>query len=272
VTSINIHPSASIDPAAQLGAGVSIGPGCVVGPHVVLGNDVRLTAHVVVDGHTTIGDSTTVYPFAVLGMPPQDLKYKGEPSRLVIGKNTVIREHVTANTGTAGGGMETRIGDNCLLMVGVHVAHDCRIGNHVIMANNATLAGHVTVGDHVVIGGLAAVHQFVRIGSHAMIGGLSGVENDVIPFGTVMGERARLQGLNLVGMKRRGFAREEMHALRHAFDALFQSAGTVAENAEKVAESYADSPSVLEVLAFLRSESSRGLTLPPERDQPGDAR
>lgn len=265
-----IHTSAVIDPAARIGQNISIGPGCVVGPNVTLGDGVRLIAHVVVDGHTTIGDSTTVYPFAVLGTPPQDLKYKGEPSRLVIGRNTVIREHVTANTGTAGGGMETRIGDHCLLMVGVHVAHDCTVGNHVIMANNATLAGHVTVGDHVVIGGLAAVHQFVRIGAHAMIGGLSGVENDVIPFGTVMGERARLQGLNLVGMKRRGFAREEIHALRHAFETLFHTAGTVAENAEKIAETYADSPSVLEVLAFLHSESSRGLTLPPERDAARD--
>jgi UDP-N-acetylglucosamine acyltransferase len=267
---MSIHPAACVDPAARLGQNVHIGPGCVIGPHVVLGDHVRLLSHVVIDGHTHIGAHTTVYPFAVLGTAPQDLKYRGEPSRLVIGQHTTIREHVTVNTGTAGGTMETRIGDHCLLMVGAHVAHDCQVGNHVIMANNATLAGHVVVGDHVVMGGLAAVHQFVRIGAHAMIGGLSGVENDVIPFGTVTGERARLQGLNLVGMKRRGFARDEIHAVRHAFeqlfpDKLFPDTGTLASRIEAVAASYADSPTVLELLAFLQSESSRGLTLPGER-------
>lgn len=258
-----IHPTAAVHPGAKLGTNVQIGPFCTVGEHVTLGDGVRLASHVVIDGHTTLGKGCTVYPFAVLGTPPQDLKYQGEPSRLIIGNNTVIREHVTANTGTTGGGMETRIGDNCLLMVGVHIAHDCIVGNHVIMANNATLAGHVQVGDHTVIGGLAAVHQFVRIGQHAMIGGLSGVENDVIPFGTVMGERARLQGLNLVGLKRRGFVREEIHALRNAFDHLFGAEGTLHEKIEKTAEEFANSPSVLYLLAFLQENSSRGVTLPP---------
>jgi UDP-N-acetylglucosamine acyltransferase len=201
----NIHPTAVIDSGASIGKGVSIGPYCVVGPNVQLDDSVTLKAHVVVDGRTIVGAGTTIYPFASIGSEPQDLKYRGEPSVLIIGGNNTIREHVTMNPGTAEGGLRTVIGNNCLFMVGTHVAHDCVIGDHVVMANNATLGGHVRVGDRVVVGGLAAVHQFIRIGAYAVIGGTSGVESDVIPFGRVKGDRAYLAGLNLV-VNRPGFA------------------------------------------------------------------
>ena len=180
-------------------------------------------SHVVIDGRTTIGDGTRIFPFASIGLEPQDLKYRGETSSLVIGRDNTIREYVTINPGTTGGGMVTRIGDNCLFMVGAHVAHDCQMANHVVMANNATLAGHVIIEDYAVLGGLCAVHQFVRIGRHAMIGGMSGVERDVIPYGQVMGDRARLTGLNIIGMQRRGFSRDDIQGLRNAYQFLFYS-------------------------------------------------
>ncbi len=260
--SANIHPSAVVDPGARLGAGVEIGPFCVVGPHVVLGDYVRLVSHVAVDGRTTIGEGTVVYPFASLGHAPQDLKYKGEPSELIIGRNNRIRENVTMNTGTEGGGMVTRVGDGGLFMVGVHIGHDCIVGNNVIFANNATLGGHVVVGDHAVLGGLSAVHQFVRIGAHAMIGGMSGVEADVIPYGLVKGDRAYLAGLNLVGLQRRGFARDEIHALRSAFKKLFEGEGDLASRAAAVAEEAGEVSTVAEMLSFLGDRGSRALTLP----------
>lgn len=261
-----IHPTAVVETTAQLAADVVIGPYCVIGPEVLLEKGVHLHSHVVVDGKTRIGEATKIFPFASLGLPPQDLKYKGEASSLSIGKHCVIREHVTMNPGTEGGGMKTQIGDYCLFMVGSHVAHDCRIGNHVILANNATLAGHVQVGDHTIIGGLAAVHQFVRIGKHAIIGGLSGVENDVIPYGSVMGERAELAGLNLVGLKRRNFARESIHALRNAYKELFESDNaTLAERVERIGRQK-DLPSeVREMLNFIREESDRALCTPRNR-------
>ncbi|MFM2044336.1 MAG: acyl-(acyl-carrier-protein)--UDP-N-acetylglucosamine O-acyltransferase [Pseudomonadota bacterium] len=260
--SADIHPTAIIDPAAQLGEGVAVGPYCVVGPHVQLGDGVRLVSHVSVDGRTRIGAGTVVYPFACLGHPPQDLKYKGEPSELIIGANNRIREHVTMNPGTEGGGMITSVGDNGLFMVGVHIGHDCRVGNGVIMANNATLGGHVEVGDFAVLGGLSAVHQWVRIGAHAMIGGMSGVEADVIPFGLVKGERAHLAGLNLVGLERRGFPKEEINALRALFRQLFQGDGTLAERIA-AAEVTGGGSLVRDLLAFLTGRTSRALTLPP---------
>ena len=186
----SIHPTAVIDPAARIGAGVSIGPYCVIGPEVTLKDKVILHSHVVIDGTTEIGEETEIFPFASIGHRPQDKKFFGEKSQLIIGQRNVIREHVTMNPGTDGGGLITRVGNDCLFMASSHVAHDCLVGNHVILANNATLAGHVTVGDFAIIGGLSAIHQFVRIGAHAFIGGMSGVEKDVIPFGTVKGERA----------------------------------------------------------------------------------
>lgn len=258
----SIHSTAVIDAGAKLGERVSIGPFCTVGPEVELGDDVELLSHVAVAGRTKIGPKTRIFPFASVGHQPQDLKYKGEPSRLEIGARTVIREHVTINTGTEGGGMLTKIGDDCLLMIACHIAHDCRIGNHAIIVNNVLLGGHVEIGDYAVVGGGAAVHQFVRIGQHAMIGGMSGVEADVIPFGMVLGNRAHLAGLNLVGLKRRGFDRDEIHELRAAYRSLFGAEGTLQERLNKIEKDYPNNKIVREVVTFLQQDSSRGLCLP----------
>ncbi len=260
----HVHPTAVVEPGAQLADDARIGPYCVVGPHVALETGVELVSHVVVAGHTVIGAGTRVYPFASLGHPPQDLKYQGEPTRLEIGKNNIIREHATMNPGTLGGGGVTRVGDDGLFMIGIHVAHDCKVGNHVVMANNATLAGHVEVGDYAILGGLAAVHQYVRIGRHAMIGGMSGVEGDVIPYGLVMGDRARLSGLNIVGLKRRGFSREDIHALRTAYRLLFAQEGTMAERLEDVTELYARSGPVMDLVGFIRIDSARPIVQPKD--------
>lgn len=258
----DIHPTAIVDKSAELADSVSIGPYCVVGPAVTLAEGVRLMAHVVVEGRTSIGPNTHVYPFASIGTPPQDLKYKGEESRLVIGANNIVREYVTMNPGTAGGGMLTEIGNNCLFMVSTHVAHDCHIANHVIMANHATLGGHVTVGEWAILGGLSAVHQFVRVGQHAMVGGMSGVEQDVIPYGSVMGNRARLAGLNVIGLKRRGFSRADIAALRKAYRLLFAEEGTMAERLDDAVEMYSGHEAVMDIVNFIRSDSSRSICQP----------
>lgn len=258
----NIHPTAIVEPGASIGADVVIGPYCCIGSEVELGDRVRLHSHIVVTGRTKVGADTQIYPFASIGHPPQDLKYKGEPSALEIGRNNVIREHVTMNPGTEGGGMVTRVGDECLFMVGCHVAHDCRIGHHVILANNATLGGHVVIGDYAILGGLSAVHQFVRIGPHAMIGGMSGVEQDVIPYGSVMGDRARLSGLNIIGLKRRGFSRDNIHALRTAYRLLFAQEGAITERLDDVTEMFAGNETVMEIVSFMRAESARGVCQP----------
>lgn len=258
----DIHPTAIIESGAVVADTVSIGPYCMVGPDVVLEDGVVLVSHVVVAGRTRVGAGTRIWPFASIGHQPQDLKYHGEPSRLEIGRNNTIREHVTMNPGTEGGGMVTTVGDNCLFMMGAHVAHDCHVGNHAILVNNATLGGHVSVGDNAVIGGLSAVHQFVRIGKHAMVGGMTGVEFDVIPYGTVIGNRAHLAGLNLVGLKRRGFSRDDIHALRNAHKALFSSEGTMQQRLEAVAEQYRDCVPVMEVVAFIRADTSRAICQP----------
>lgn len=258
----NIHPTAVIDPKAKIGTDVKIGPYCVVGPDVELGEGAQLLSHVVVDGRTKIGPKTVIYPFASIGHRPQDLKYHGEPSTLEIGANNQIREHVTMNPGTEGGGMITKVGDNCLFMMSSHVAHDCIVGNNVILANNATLAGHVVIGDYAIIGGLSAIQQFVRIGAHAMIGGMSGVENDVIPYGMVKGERASLAGLNVVGLERRGFSRDDIHALRSAYRMLFASEGTMAERLDDVAAHFKDQQLVVSVLDFVRNRNNRPLCQP----------
>jgi UDP-N-acetylglucosamine acyltransferase len=259
----SIHPTAIIEKGAQIAPDAAIGPYCVIGPEVVVGAASRLVSHIAVSGRTRIGDRCTVYPFASLGHPPQDLKFKGEKSELVIGNDNTIREQVTMNPGTEGGGMITSVGDRCLFMVGAHVAHDCRIGSGVILANNATLGGHVEVGDHAIIGGLAAVHQFVRIGRHAIIGGMSGVENDVIPYGSVMGERAGLAGLNLVGLKRRGFDRDAIHALRNAYKQLFEGPeGTFAERTTQVKDEFGKNAEVMEILLFIQQRRDRSLCMP----------
>lgn len=264
--SANIHPTAIVDPAAQIGADVVIGPYCVVGGKVKLGDGVKLFSHVVVQGRTSIGEGTEVYPFASLGHRPQDLKFHGEDSELVIGARNQIREHVTMNPGTEGGGMITRVGDNCLFMMSAHVAHDCQVGNNVILANNATLAGHVTVDDYVIVGGLSAVHQFVRIGPFAIIGGMSGVESDVIPFGLVKGERAHLAGLNMVGLERRGFSRDDVRELRNAYRVLFGPEGTLSERLEQTAARYKAQEQVMRIVEFIRAESSRPLCQPKAED------
>lgn len=258
----NIHPTAIVDPQARIAETAVIGPYCVVGPDVELGDAVELLSHVAVAGHTVIGSGTRIFPFASIGHQPQDLKYKGEKSSLIIGSNCQIREHVTMNPGTEGGGMLTKVGDNCLFMASAHVAHDCILGNNVILANNATLAGHVVVGDFAFMGGLSACHQFVRIGKHAMIGGMSGVEADVIPYGTVIGNRAHLSGLNIVGMKRRGFSREDIHALRNAYRLIFAQDGTLQERLVNLDPALKVNPAVAEVVEFITAETSRQLCVP----------
>ncbi len=261
-----IHPTAIIAETAQIGDDVVIGPYCVIGPRVVLERGVKLRSHIVVEGVTSLGEDTEVYPFTTLGTPPQDLKFKGEDSRLVIGARNRIRENVTMNPGTEGGGMLTEVGNDCLFMVGAHVAHDCHVGNRVIMANNATLAGHVHVGDYAILGGLSAVHQFVRIGAHAMIGGMSGVESDVIPYGLVKGERASLHGLNLVGMERRGYSRDDVSSARDAFKTLFTHEGTLADRIDNTAQEFSENPVVSEMISFLRNKSKHGVCQPRYED------
>lgn len=263
-----VHATAIVDPGATLGDGVSIGPFCTVGPHVSLGDGTVLHSHVAVAGRTTIGPGCEIFPFASIGHAPQDLKYAGEDSELVIGAGNKIREQVTMNPGTTGGGMVTRVGDGCLFMVGAHVAHDCQIGNSVIMANNATLGGHVVVEDHAIIGGLAAVRQFVRIGRNAMVGGMSGVEQDVIPFGLVMGERAKLNGLNMVGLRRHGFEREEIQALQKLYKQLFADEGTLAERLEKAQGAPETAGPAGKLIEFAAVPSSVGLC-PPKPENGG---
>lgn len=263
----HIHPSAVVSPHATLAENVNIGPFCLVGGNVTLGEGCKLTSHVVLEGHVTAGKNNVFYPFTSIGHVPQDLKFKGEASSIVIGDDNIFREHVTVNPGTEGGTLETVIGSHCLFMIGVHIAHDCSVGDHVIMANNATLAGHVTVGDHCVIGGLAAVHQFVRIGEHAMIGGLSGIENDIIPFGLAIGERANLGGLNLVGLKRRGFNRDTIHAIRDSFDLIFTGdrEGTLKERTAEVQEKYKHIAEVIDIIDFITKKSDRSLCMPKKK-------
>ena len=253
-----------ISSKAQIGDNVRIGPFCTVGDDVVLDDGVVLHSHVVIEGRTRIGSRTQVFPFASIGHPPQDMKYRGEASELVIGEDNTIREHVTMNTGTAGGGMMTRVGSGGLFMMGAHVAHDCLIGDRVTMANNATLAGHVVVEDDAIIGGLSAVHQHVRVGRRAMIGGMSGVEHDVIPYSLVMGDRARLTGINIIGMKRAGFSRDEIQSLQVVYDAVFADGPTLTQRLAELEARFAGSGPACDVLAFLRSESTRALCRPKE--------
>ncbi len=262
----DIHPTAIVDPKAELGEGVKIGPYSVIGAGVRLGDGVQLMSHVVVEGQTTIGADTRIFPFSSIGHQPQDLKFKGEVSTLDIGARNVIREHVTMNPGTEGGGLLTRVGNDCLFMVGAHVAHDCLLGNNVILVNGATLGGHVSIEDWAIIGGLSAVHQFVRIGKHAMIGGKTGVEHDVIPYGVVTGNRARLEGLNIVGLKRRGFSRDMIHEIRKAYRMIFAEEGTMAERLQDVIEDFKSNEPVMDIVNFINSDSSRRICQPHMED------
>ncbi len=264
--SIHIHPTAIVADGAKLAKGVSVGAYSLIGPHVTLKENVQIHSHVVIEGHTIIGAKTEVFPFAVLGMPPQSAHYKQEPSLIEIGESCMIREHVTIHPGTAKGGMKTTVGNNCYIMVGVHIGHDCRVGHFVTMANNATLGGHVTVGDYATIGGLAAIHQFVRIGSYAMISGTAGVNEDVIPFGTVMAMRGKLGGLNIIGMKRRGFERQDIHDLRNAYNLLAKDqVGTFGERVNKIRALYGNCRTIRELLTFIAEGPERPLCLPSER-------
>jgi UDP-N-acetylglucosamine acyltransferase len=256
---VSIHPSAMVSPGAELGVGVKIGPFCTIGPDAVIGDGASLVSHVVVDGHTSIGAGVVLYPFCTVGLPPQDLKYKGEPTRCVIGARTQVREHCTIHRGTATGKGITSVGADCLLMAVAHVAHDCTLGNQVIIANNAVMGGHVTIGDHAVIGGSAAIHQFVRIGRAAMIGGVSGVEGDVIPFGSVIGNRARLAGLNVIGLKRRGFDKSQILRLRAAFRMLFGREGVFASRLAETRARFGRDELVKEVLTFIDTPGHRSL-------------
>lgn len=254
-----IHPTAIVAAGAEVGRGVRIGPFCSVGPDVVIEDGVELVSHVVVEGHTRIGEGAKLFPFCTIGLPPQDLKYKGEPTCCEIGARTLVREHCTIHRGTATGTGITRVGNDCMLMAVVHVAHDCNLGSNVIIANNAVMGGHVTIGDHAVIGGAAAIHQFVRIGRAAMVGGVSGVEADVIPFGSVIGNRARLAALNVIGLRRRGFDKEAIQRLHIAFKSLFGKQGVFAQRLEATRARFGEDPLVAEILAFIDAPSHRGL-------------
>jgi len=255
---MEIHQSSIIDKAAKLGKNVKIGPFCIIGPNVVLGDNVELKSHVVIEGHTEIGDNTVIYPFASIGHAPQDLKYSGEASTVVIGKNNLIREYVTIQPGTKAGGMQTIIGDNNLLMLGTHIAHDCIVGNNCIFANNATLGGHVHVGNGAVFGGLSAVRQFVKIGIGAMVGGVTGVRKDVLPYVTVSGNNAFIEGINIVGMKRTGFSLEEIRELQESINILFDSKDRVmADRVKSISAKFKNNKSIEALLNFIEKQDSQ---------------
>jgi UDP-N-acetylglucosamine acyltransferase len=264
---VAIHPSAQVHPAAIVAEGAEIGPRCRIGPFVVIGPEVSLDegvevkSHAVITGWTDLGADCTVFPFASVGEVPQDLKYAGERTRLVIGARCRIREGATLNTGTAGGGGVTRVGDDCLFMTGAHVGHDAQLGDRVIMANQAAVAGHCVIGDEVIIGGLSGVHQFVRVGRGAIIGAVTMVTNDVVPHGLVQAPRGELDGLNLVGLKRRGVERAEITALRAAYQMLAQGEGTFLDRARRLADE-TESPHVREMTEFILSASDRSFLIP----------
>jgi UDP-N-acetylglucosamine acyltransferase len=263
-----IHPSAVVESGARLGADVEIGPFCHVGPAVSLGDGVKLVSHVAVAGWTTIGAGARIFPFASIGHEPQDLKYQGEKTRLVIGANCLIREGVTMNPGTAGGGGETVIGDDCVFLSNSHVGHDCRLEQGVLLSSNVMLAGHIKIGKFAILSGGSAVHQFVRIGAYAFLGGLTGVGEDLIPFGLAIGNRGWLAGINIVGMKRRGFAQDEIHAVRRAFKQLFSGDGTLKSRIEQVAGEFGENEGVQQIVAFLREGGERSVLTPRDgRDE-----
>jgi len=261
-----IDPSARIEAGAAIGSDVTIGPYCTIGAHVRVGDGCRLIAHVNLTGHTTIGQRTVIHPFASLGSPPQSYSYRGGPTTLDVGAECDIRENVTMNTGTEDGGGKTQVGDGCFFMVGSHVGHDCHIGNKVVFANNTVLGGHVTIGDNVIFGGGVAVRQFVRIGEGAMIVGLSGVRADVIPFAMAHGSLANLVGLNVVGMRRRGLSKSDIHRVRAAYEALFFGAGEFRARIDKVAADFADDALVSKIVAFIRA-GKRPFTMAVKRSE-----
>jgi UDP-N-acetylglucosamine acyltransferase len=264
-----IDPSARIEAGASIGRDVTIGPFCTVGPHVTIGDGCRLIAHVNLTGHTSIGPRTVIHPFASLGSPPQSFSYRGGPTRLEVGAECDIRENVTMNIGTEADRGVTTVGDGCFFMVGSHVGHDCVVGNKVVFANNTVLGGHVSVGDNVVFGGGVAVRQFVRIGEGAMIVGLSGVRADVIPFGMAHGPLANLVGLNVIGMKRRGLSKADIHRVRAAYQALFFGEGEFRARLDKIAAEYAADALVARIVEFIRA-GKRPLTMAVSRNEAGE--
>lgn len=261
-----IHPSTVIDDGAVIGANCKIGPFCLVGPNVTLGEGVELFSHVVVTGHTKIGPNTRIWPTASVGHQPQDLKYSGELTYLEIGANCMIRESVSINPGTTGGTGITRVGDNCLLMLGSHIGHDAQVGDRVVLANHASVAGHVTIGDDVIIGALSGVHQFVNVGKGAIIGGLAAVVADVIPYGMALSDRANLGGLNLIGLKRRGVDKASINGLRASFAEIFEGDGTLKQRAQKARDKHGDNELVSDVVNFLLADSARSFLLPKSDD------
>ncbi len=257
-----IDATARIEDGAVIGDGAIIGPYCLIGPHVVIGSNCKLIGHVHVTGHTSIGSGCVISPFAALGGPPQDISYRGEPTRLEIGADCTIREGVTMNLGTVKGGGLTRVGDRGFFMNNAHVGHDCTVGNDVIFATSATLGGHCEIGDYVYIGGLSAVHQFTRVGPQVMVGGICGVRGDIIPFGLVNGQYASLEGLNIIGMKRRNFTRERIAVVRSFYKKLFQGAGVFAERLIEAQPMAAEDPAIAEILTFIGDAKTRPLCLP----------
>jgi UDP-N-acetylglucosamine acyltransferase len=270
---MTIDPTARVADGARIGDDVEIGPYCIVGPQVEFKRGVRLINHVHVTGATTIGEETVVYPFSSLGTPPQSVHYKGGPTQLVIGAHCELREGVTMNTGTEAGGGITSIGERCSFMVGSHVGHDCHVGNSVTLANNTVLGGHVEVGDSTFLGGHVAIHQFVRIGEGVMMAGMSAARDDIIPFGFALGQTGALVGLNIVGLRRRGATKAEMHRIRRAYRSLFFVEGRIADRIEAVAREFADDPVVGKMIAFIRAGGKRPLMRPRARrgaDGPAD--
>jgi len=257
---MSIHPTALVAPGAEVAADAEVGPYCTVGADVKLASGVTLRSHVVIEGETEIGEGCEVWPFAVLGSPPQHAGYKqGDRCKLVVGKRNLIREQVTMHGGSTFGRGVTTVGDDCAFYVGAHVGHDCEVGNHITLTNGATLGGHVRLGDYVIMGGLSAIQQRGCVGRYAFIGGAAGVTTDVIPYGMVWGNHARLEGLNLVGLKRRGFSRDEINTLRAAFRAIFRAEGRFADRVAAAAEAYASSPQVMEIIEFIRAERHQPL-------------
>jgi UDP-N-acetylglucosamine acyltransferase len=256
-----IHPAAHVEPGATIGAGAEVGPFSLIGAEVTLAEGVIVKSHAVVTGWTEIGTKTVIFPFATVGEIPQDLKFNGERTRLIVGARCRIREGATLNTGTAGGGGITRVGDDCLLMTGAHVGHDAEIGNRVILANQVAIAGHCVIGDDVIIGGLSGIHQFVRIGRGAIIGAVTMVTNDVVPYGLVQGPRGELDGLNLVGLKRRGVERVDITAMRAAYQMLAQGEGTFLDRTRRLSEE-TDSAYVREMTDFILSSTDRSFLTP----------
>ena len=258
-----IHSKAIVEQGAILSDGVSIGPFSYIGSEVKIDKDCKIHSNVVINGDVKIGEKTEIFPFSSIGSVPQDLKYKGEKTKVVIGKKCKIREYVTINLGTSGGGGVTKVGDNCLLMIGTHVAHDCLIGNSVIFANHSTLAGHVIINDYVVVGALSAIHQFTRIGESAMIGGMSGVTADVIPFGTVMGNRAKLSGLNIIGLKRSNYKKSEISELRKVYNYIFlEKNNTFKSRLDEIINKNYNYSTIKKLIKFLSQKSDRAYCLP----------